>query len=95
MTTAGPACNVPEAARMHSVDDSLSLGMASSDLGLPLMESGSHATTACWRKALDSIVPACVVLKYVLAVLLKLPFVCCAGHLLERLSVQSHTDSRL
>ena len=63
MTTAGPASNVPDAARMHSMETGLSIHMAGSDLGLPAMESGSHATTACWRKALDNVVPACVVLK--------------------------------
>lgn len=34
------------------------------DLELTATESGSHATTACWRRALDNVVPACVVLKY-------------------------------
>lgn len=63
MTTAGPASNVVEAATMHSMDREMSVRMASSDLGLSAMESGSHATTACWRKALDNVVPACVVLK--------------------------------
>lgn len=63
MTTAGPASNAPDIAKMHSMDHGMSVGMASSDLGLPAMESGSHATTACWRKALDNVVPACVVLK--------------------------------
>lgn len=48
---------------MHSMDREMSVRMASSDLGLSAMESGSHATTACWRKALDNVVPACVVLK--------------------------------
>ena len=64
MTTAGPASSVPDAASMHSMDHGLSIRMASSDLGLPGVESGSHATTACWRRALDNVVPACVVLKY-------------------------------
>ena len=66
MTTAGPASNAADTATMHSMDHSMSVGMGSSDLGLP--ESGvigSHTTTASWRKALDSVVPACVVLKYV------------------------------
>ena len=63
MSTAGPASNLPDTARMHSVETGLSIRMASSDLGLPAIESGPHATTACWRKALDNVVPACVVLK--------------------------------
>ncbi len=62
MTTAGPAFNAVDAATMHSMNRELSVRMASSDLGLPAMESGSHATTASWRKALDNVVPACVVL---------------------------------
>ena len=66
MSTAGPASNMPDEAKahsMHAMDHSMSVRMASSDLGLPAVESGSHATTACWRKALDNVVPACVVLK--------------------------------
>lgn len=65
MTTAGPASNGMEAAIMHSMDRELSVRMASSDLGVPAisMASGSHSTTASWRKALDNVVPACVVLK--------------------------------
>lgn len=65
MTTAGPASNGMEAATMHSMDRELSVHMASSDLGIPAMSmaSGSHPTTANWRKALDDVVPACVVLK--------------------------------
>ncbi|KAL0022065.1 hypothetical protein WJX79_000023 [Trebouxia sp. C0005] len=65
MTTAGPASNGMEAAIMHSMDRDLSVRMASSDLGVPAIAtaSGSHSTTANWRKALDNVVPACVVLK--------------------------------
>ena len=62
---------MPDEAKTHSMDPSLDNGMvrmASSDLGLPAVESGSHATTACWRKALDNVVPACVVLKCVFGV---------------------------
>ncbi len=65
MTTAGPASNGMEAAMMHSMDREQSVRMASSDLGVPAMSmpSGSHPTTASWRKALENVVPACVVLK--------------------------------
>ncbi len=50
---------------MHSMDREQSVRMASSDLGVPAMSmpSGSHPTTASWRKALENVVPACVVLK--------------------------------
>lgn len=66
MSTAGLASNVPDEAKAHSmnaVDHAMSVRMASSDLEVPAVESGSQATTACWRKALDNVVPACVVLK--------------------------------
>lgn len=66
MSIAGPAPSIPDEAKTHSldaVDHGLSVHMASSDLGLSAVESGSHATTACWRRALDNVVPACVVLK--------------------------------
>ena len=66
MSTAGPASNMPDEANahsMHAMEHGMSVRMASSDLGIPAVESGSHATTACWRKALDNVVPACVVLK--------------------------------
>lgn len=66
MSIAGPASNMPDEAKTHSLDamdHGLSVRMASSDLGLTAVESGSHATTACWRRALDNVVPACVVLK--------------------------------
>ena len=63
MTTAGAASTAVDVARMYSVDRDASLGLAGPDLGLPAVESDSHATTASWRKALDNVVPACVVLK--------------------------------
>lgn len=65
MSTEGAASNMPERAKTHSMDAmEHGIRVASRDLELPAVESGSHATTACWRKALDNVVPACVVLKY-------------------------------
>ena len=66
MSTAGPASNTLDEAKAHSMDameHGMSVRLASSDLGLPAVESGSQATTGCWRTALDNVVPACVVLK--------------------------------
>lgn len=65
MSTEGAAFNMPERAKTHSMDAmEHGIRVASRDLELPAVESGSHATTACWRNALDNVVPACVVLKY-------------------------------
>ncbi|KAL3161157.1 hypothetical protein ABBQ38_009528 [Trebouxia sp. C0009 RCD-2024] len=64
MSTEGAAFNMPERAKTHSMDAmEHGIRVASRDLELPAVESGSHATTACWRNALDNVVPACVVLK--------------------------------
>ena len=49
---------------MYSLDGEMSASMPSSELALPA-DSGSHTTTASWRRALENVVPACVVLKYV------------------------------
>ena len=101
MSTAGPASNMPDEAKAHSMDamdHGMSDRMTSSDLELPAVESGSHATTACWRKALDNVVPACVVLKYGSGFRLPIDQIKLAvllGFLIIRLQLQSDADPKL
>ena len=63
----GMEATTPPACQMYSMESGLSARLASSDLVLPAMDftTDSQATAASWRKSLNNVVQACVVLKLV------------------------------